>query len=140
MPVSKISTFGERSSKSGGSRWIGQRSVAVGASPLLVDRVAEDVPEPAERHVADGHRDRRARVDHVDAAREAVGRVHRDGAHAVVAEVLLHLGDELDLAALAARDPQRRVDRGQPPGKTASMTTPLISISLPTFAWCRSWP
>ena len=29
IPVSKISIFGERSWKSGGSRWIGQRSVAV---------------------------------------------------------------------------------------------------------------
>ena len=51
------------------------------------------------------------RVDDVAAAREAVGRVHRDGADAVVAEMLLHLGHEL--AAVGARDAQRRVDLGQ---------------------------
>ena len=47
----------------------------------------------------------------VDAAREAVGAVHRDGADAVVAEVLLHLCDQV--AALGPRDPERRVDRGE---------------------------
>ena len=93
MPVSKISTFGERSSN--GRRVAVDRPAlgAAGGALLPVDRVAEHVPEPAERHVADGHRDRRARVDHVGAAREAVGRVHRDGADAVVAEMLLHLRD-----------------------------------------------
>ena len=65
-----------------------------GGAALLVDRVAEHVPDAAERHLADRHRDRRAGVDHVGAAREAVGRVHRDRADAVVAEVLLHLGDQ----------------------------------------------
>ena len=44
--------------------------------------------------LADGHRDRAAGVDHLSAAREAVGRVHRDRAHAVVAEVLLDLAHE----------------------------------------------
>ena len=78
---------------SGGSRWIGQRSTSSAVAPL-VDRLADDVPDPAERRVADGHADRRAGVDDVDAAREAVGRVHGDGADAVVAEVLLHLGDQ----------------------------------------------
>ena len=61
---------------------------------LVVDRLADHVPEPAERRVADGDGDRPAGVDDVDAAREAVGGVHRDRADAVVAEVLLHLGDQ----------------------------------------------
>ncbi len=69
----------------------------------LVDRVADHVPEPAERHVPDGHGDRLARVLDVEAAGEPVGRVHRDGADAVVPEVLLHLGDQL-----AARRPVMR--------------------------------
>ena len=34
MPVSKISTFEERSLKSGGSRWIGQRSLPAGGDSL----------------------------------------------------------------------------------------------------------
>ena len=59
-----------------------------------VDRLAEQVEDAPERRLADGHRDRPAGVDHLDAAREAVGGVHRDGAHAIVAEVLLHLADQ----------------------------------------------
>ncbi len=39
------------------------------ARPLVVDRLAENVPEPAERRLADGHRDRGAGVEDVDAAR-----------------------------------------------------------------------
>ena len=35
-----------------------------------------------------------AGVDHLDAARQPVGRVHRHRAHAVVAEVLLDLAHE----------------------------------------------
>ena len=74
-------------------------ALGVGAQLLaVVDRVAEHVPEPAERLLADRDGDRRAGVDHVDAAREAVGRVHRDRADAVVAEVLLHLRDQVALS------------------------------------------
>ena len=110
IPVSKISAFGDSSRNSGGSRWIGQRS-RVGGPSLLVDRLAEHVPEPAERDVADRDADRRAGVDDVDAARQAVGRVHCDRAHAVVAEVLLHLCDQIGAAApRRARDlDQKRV-------------------------------
>ena len=46
--------------------------------------------------------------------------------------VLLHLGDQL---AILDRDPQGAVDLGEVVRETASMTTPLISISFPTF-----WP
>ena len=111
IPVSKISAFGERSRKAGGSRWIGQRSPS--ARLLLVDGLAEHVPEPAERDLADRDADRRAGVDDVDAAREAVGGVHRDRTHAVVAEMLLHLRDQVERrGAVAAgdRDPERVVD------------------------------
>ena len=59
-----------------------------------VDGLAEDVEDAAERGLADGHRDRLAEVADFDATGEAVGRVHGDGAHAVVAEVLLHLEHE----------------------------------------------
>ncbi len=60
-----------------------------------VDRLAEHVQHAAERLRADRHRDRRAGVDRRHAARQAVGRLHRDGAHAVLAEVLLDLDDDL---------------------------------------------
>src|SRR4029077_17560147 len=71
----------------------------------VVDRLAEDVPETAERLLA--HRDagRRARVDDVDTARQTIGRVHGDGADAVVAQVLLHLGDQVEAGRpVAGRD------------------------------------
>ena len=79
----------------------------------MVDRVAEHVPEPAERLLADRDGDRRAGVDHVDAARDAVGGVHRDRADTVVAEVLLHLCDQVAFA-VRALDLERGVDLGQP--------------------------
>ena len=77
-----------------------------------------------------------ARVDDVHAAREPVGRVHGHGAHAVVAEMLLHLRDQVAAPPPCPGngDLQRVVDLGQRSGKTASMTTPLISMILPTFA------
>ncbi len=64
---------------------------------LVVDRLADHVPDPTQGRVADGDGDRRTGVDDVDAAREAVGRVHRDRADAIVAEVLLHLRDQRPL-------------------------------------------
>ena len=83
----------------------------VGDRSQLVDRLSDDVPETPERRRADGDRDRGARVDAHRAARQAVGRVHRDGAHAIVAEVLLHLRDERPrLVALGDLDLERRVD------------------------------
>ena len=113
MPVSKISIAGERSPKAGGSRWIGQRSPFAGL--LAVDGVADHVPDAAERLVADGHGDRPLRVDDLDPAGEPVGRVHGDGPDAIVAEVLLHLRDQLARAAvLGDLDAERVVDLGQP--------------------------
>ena len=85
-----------------------------------VDRLAEHVQHAAERLGSDRHRDRLAEVDRLHAALHAVGRLHRDGAHAVLAEVLLDLGDDVDApraASLASGlDAQRVVDRGQVPG------------------------
>jgi len=82
----------------GAGRWIGQ------------------VEDPAEGRVADRHRDRPAGVDHLVAALQAVGRVHGDRAHAVVAEVLLHLADQLTgfaVAVAAHLDLHRGVDLRQ---------------------------
>ena len=79
----------------------------------LVDGSPEDVEDPAERRLADGDGDRRARVLDVGAAGNAVGGVHRHGADAVVPEMLLHLGDQVDRGAavlLGDMDAQGVVD------------------------------
>ena len=93
--------------------------------------------------VADRHGDRAAGVDDLHAAREAVGGVHGDRAHAVVAEVLLHLADEVgaraagELLVLVGFDSRlmtiAELISGSLSGKTASMTTPWISSIRPTL-------
>ena len=110
MPVSKISAVGDRSSNAGA--WTVDLPALLRLHRLaLVDRLAQHVEDPAERLLADRHADRRARVDDVEAAGQSVGRVHRDRAHLVVAEVLLHLRHQR--GAVGHRDLERVVDRGQ---------------------------
>ena len=101
MPVSRTSRVGVRSSTLGAGRWIGQRS-SVFDLAALVDRLAEQVEDAAERLLADGHGDRPAGVADLGAAREAVGGVHRHRADAVVAEVLLHLEHERAVAGVVS--------------------------------------
>ena len=78
-----------------------RRSTSFGSVRAEVDRLAEQVEDASERRLADGHRDRAAGVDDLHAAGEPVGGVHRDRAHAVVAEVLLDLAHEHALAGAA---------------------------------------
>ena len=94
IPVSKISIFAERSLKLGRVAVDRPALDAVGGRGLVVDRLADHVPDAAERLLADRNRDRPAEIDDVEAAREPVGGVHGDRAHAVVPQVLLHLGDD----------------------------------------------
>ena len=62
-------------------------------------------------HVADRHLDRRPGVDHLGAADQAVGGLHRDRAHDVVADVLLDLeGQRPGLLPQHDVDVQRKVD------------------------------
>ena len=75
---------------------------------LGVEDLADDVEDLALGDVADGHRDRAAGVAHLLAADEAVGRLERDGADEVVAEVLGDL--ERDLGGLVV-DRDRRLER-----------------------------
>ena len=122
IPVSRTSWVGVRSEAFGAGRWIGQRSTSSGSALAVVDRVAEQVEDAAQGDVADRHRDRAAGVDHLVAALDAVGGVHRDRADAVVAEVLLDLADQLGVFTLvvaAALDHDRRVDLRQPVGEDA---------------------
>ena len=76
----------------------------------LVDRLADHVHDAAERLVAHRDRNRPLHVLHPLAADEALGRVHRDRAHRVLAEVLRHLEHEPDVVVL---DLERVEDRGQ---------------------------
>ena len=98
-----------------------QRRVAVDLPTLLglhrfalVDRLTQHVEDPAQRLLADWDADRRSRVDHVQMTGQAVGGVHRDGAHPVVTQVLLHLGDQRRSAIPPRyRDVEGAVDGGQ---------------------------
>ena len=60
----------------------------------FVDRLADDVDDAAEAFLADRNRDRRAGVDHLLAANETFGDVHRDAAHGAFAEMLGHFENE----------------------------------------------
>jgi len=62
------------------------------------------------------HGDGLAQIDDRHAALQAVGGLHGDGAHSVLAQVLLHFGDDVDLLALdVGLDLQGVVDRRQVP-------------------------
>ena len=94
MPVQKTSVLLSSWSKLGACAWMPRRSVIWSDDSVDVERLAEGVPHVAEGHVADGHRDRVAGVDHRGAADEAVGGLHGDRAHHVVADVLGDLEGE----------------------------------------------
>ena len=81
----------------------------------VVHRLAEHVEDASERGRADRHRDRAACVDHFHAAHDRVGRRHGDGAHLVAADVLLHLDDDANVAAVfrLGGDVERVVELGQ---------------------------
>ena len=78
----------------------------------FVDRLADDVHDAAERLLADRHRDRLAGVDDFLAADQALGGVHGDGAHRVLAEMLGDLEDEPVAVVLGL---ERVQDRRQVP-------------------------
>jgi hypothetical protein len=80
------------STKSGARR--GSGGVGVADRAALVDRLADHVHDPAERHRADRHADLRAGVGDLLAAGQALGRVHRDRADGDLAEMLGDLEDE----------------------------------------------
>ena len=56
----------------------------------LVDRLADHVQDAAERLWTDGNADRRAGVQHLAAANQAVGAVHGDAAHRSLTQFLRH--------------------------------------------------
>ena len=85
-----------------------------------VDRLAENIEHATQHFRADRHRNRCAQIDRGHVALHAVGRLHRNGAHPILAQVLLDLGDDVDVdAALTRFDMQRVVDGGQMPRELA---------------------
>ncbi len=76
----------------------------------LVHRLADHVDDAAEHRLADRHDDRLAGVADLLAAHETLGRVHGDGAHGVLAQVL---GNFEHQAAVAVLGFERVQDRRQ---------------------------
>ena len=118
MPVTRIALSVDWSTNSGASAWIGETSVGADRA-ALVDRLADDVHDAAERLGADRNLDLRAGVVDLLTAGQTLGGVHRDGADDVLAEVLGDLEDEAvavvvslergeDRAAIRLRTRRRR--------------------------------
>jgi hypothetical protein len=78
-----------------------------------VHRLAEHVHDPSQCRRSNRHRDRRAGVDGLHPALHAIGRFHRHGADAILAEMLLDLGDDVDRLRPVAGDADGVVDRRQ---------------------------
>jgi hypothetical protein len=76
----------------------------------LVDRLANHVQDAAERLWADRHGDRPPGINGLFAAHQAVGRIHGDGAHFGLTQVLGHFQHQL---AAAGVHMQRIQDVGQ---------------------------
>src|SRR5208282_5479014 len=82
----------------------------------VVHRLSQHVHHAAERPAAHGYRDRLAEVFRLHAAHEAFGRLHRHGANAPLAEVLLYLRDDIERfrdVVSFARNAYRVVDQRQ---------------------------
>ena len=73
-----------------------------------IDRLSGNVHHTALDLLAYRHCDRTARYAYIHAATQAVGGVHGDAAHGILADVLLHLDDEL--APVGARHVKRFVN------------------------------
>ncbi len=102
--------------------------------PAVVDRLAEQIEDAAERGLADRHLDGRAGVDALHAADHAVGAAQGDAAHAAAAEVLLHLAGEVELDALllGCRSSRRcRSPAGWSSGNSASNVEPMTWVTRP---------
>ena len=81
----------------------------------FVDRLADDVDQAAERFRTDRYGDWIAGVADLHPAHQALGRVHRDAAHGVFAQMLRDFEHEIALAIAERRvgDAERVEDRRQ---------------------------
>jgi hypothetical protein len=79
---------------------IARRFLVDGAAGLgvnragFVHRLADHVHDAAERGIANRHRDRRAGIGNILPAHQTLGRVHRDAAHRVFAQMLRDLENQ----------------------------------------------
>src|SRR3989442_10589375 len=82
----------------------------------IVDRLADNIHDATEGALAHRHGDWPTGVGRFHSAHHAVGRQHRNGAHAALPEVLLHLSNDIDrfghLETIGS-NPQRLIDRRQ---------------------------
>ena len=84
-----------------GGQFVELRRLAVNRSlvcavkrPHAVDPLARNIKQATLDLVADGHRDRTPAGRHLHVTLQSVGRIHRDGPHGILADVLLHLDNE----------------------------------------------
>ena len=96
----------------GGGVGVDRTAFGVGNVACLVDRIADYVHDAAKRAVANRHRDRDAGIRHLLSADEPFRRVHRDGAHCRLAEML---GDFQHQTGTLVLGFQRVQDRWQMP-------------------------
>ena len=75
-------------------RTVDRQGLCVTDRAAFVDRLADDVDDPAQRFRTDRHFDRVSGIGHFRAADEAFGRIHRDAADRVFAQMLCHFEDE----------------------------------------------
>src|SRR5437762_14203442 len=81
----------------------------------VVDRITGHVEQTAEHTFAHRHADGSAGIGHAHAALKPFGRGHRDGAHPIFAEVLLHFEGQLGrIAAHFVLDLERAMDFWEP--------------------------
>ena len=140
MPVTRICASVDCSTKVGAGWWMARLLRPVDRAGL-VDRLADDVHDAAERAVADRHRDRRAGVVDLLAAHQAFGGVHGDGAHGVLAEMLGHLEHQAVAVVLGLQRVQDRrqvavelhVDDGADDLRDAAGG---VGCRLPFGSWC----
>ena len=76
---------------------------------FLVNGLADDIPNAAQRLGANRHHDGMAGVLNIQAADQAVGGAHGNGANEVAGQVRLYLQNEVDFAGLRFRVDRERV-------------------------------
>ena len=92
------------------SRGVDRHRLGVADGATLVDRLADDVEDAAERLRADGDADLRAGVGDFLAAGQTLGRIHRDRADSVLTEMLRDFEHE---AVAVVRRLERVENRGE---------------------------
>ena len=140
IPVSKISISGERSTKAGGSRWIGQRSPDAGSllstgSPMTF-QIRPRVCSPTGTVI--GPPVSTTSTPRGTPSVESIATVRtRSSPRCCWTSAIRSISGRPPLSGTVIRTAW--LICGSWSGKTASITTPLISMILPTFCWPFFW-